>query len=168
MRKRTGKEDKERLKNISKKIKKHIRDKRGQKTRNATKSTSRIQGYQEHLERQIFEEKAIIPKIKDEKGETVTSRKRIANVFGKFSSKLFAEERQEDEDRESEEEETRTGKENEEGEAETASIPEFTEQDTQVAIVSLKKGKAGDSNGIKAEDISVRRRDEKVDERDLQ
>ena len=31
------------------------------------------------------------PKVKNEKGETITSRKGIANVFGEFYSKLHAE-----------------------------------------------------------------------------
>ena len=37
--------------------------------------------------------KTLIPKTKNEKGETVTSRKGIANVFGEFHSKLHDEER---------------------------------------------------------------------------
>ena len=34
--------------------------------------------------------KTLIPKIRDEKYEIITSRKGIANVFGKFYSKLFS------------------------------------------------------------------------------
>ena len=36
--------------------------------------------------------KTLIPKVKNAKGDTVTSRKEIANFFGKFYSKLYAEE----------------------------------------------------------------------------
>ena len=36
--------------------------------------------------------------MKKEKGETITSREGIANVFGEFYSKLFAEERFEEEE----------------------------------------------------------------------
>ena len=61
-----------------------------------------------------------------------------------------------DEELESEEMETRTGKENEEdGETKMKNILEFTEQEAQDAIDSLKKESAGDSNGIKAEDIKT-------------
>ena len=35
--------------------------------------------------------KTLIPKVKNDKGETITSRKVIANVFGEFYSKLYAE-----------------------------------------------------------------------------
>ena len=34
-------------------------------------------------------------------------------------------------------------------------IPEFTREELQAAIDRLKKGKAGDSNGIRAEDIKA-------------
>ena len=43
--------------------------------------------------------------------------------------------------------------ENEEAKEESESIPEFTEQEVQAAIDSLKKGISGDSNGIKADDF---------------
>ena len=39
----------------------------------------------------IWKKKTLIPKVKDDKGETITSRKGIANVFGEFHSKLHAE-----------------------------------------------------------------------------
>ena len=36
-------------------------------------------------------QRTLIPKVKNDKGETITSRKGIANVVGEFYSKLYAE-----------------------------------------------------------------------------
>ena len=36
-----------------------------------------------------MEEQTLIPKVKNDEGETITSRKGVANVFGEFCSKFF-------------------------------------------------------------------------------
>ena len=64
--------------------------------RKYTATTGGIQRNQENFEHQISEEKALIPNITDEKDDIITSRKGIADVFGKFYSKLFAEEQPDD------------------------------------------------------------------------
>ena len=57
--------------------------------------------------------RSLIPKVKNDKGETITSRKGIANVFGEFCSKLCAETQLGDEQQESQNMETRTSNEKE-------------------------------------------------------
>ena len=81
LRRSTPKEEKQRLKEVSKSIKKCIRDK---------KRVKRQQVIQRILE--DFKGVSNIPgiksakktKIKNERGEIITSRKGIANVFGEF------------------------------------------------------------------------------------
>ena len=94
--------------------------------------------------------------MKNDQGETITSRKGIANVFGEFYSKLYAEERLGEEVQDPHKSETRT---NTVGEScnddEKTEIPEFTQDEVQTAIDSLKNGKSSDSNGIRAEDIKT-------------
>ena len=55
--------------------------------------------------------RTLIPKVKNDKGETIRSRKEIANVFGEFYSKLFAEIQLGEEAQESQNIETKTSKE---------------------------------------------------------
>ena len=74
------------------------------------------------------------------------------SLFGEFYSKLYADEQCEEVEHDPHKSETRTkkgGKSNED--EEMKEIPEFTKNEVQAAIDSLKKGKASDSNGIRAE-----------------
>ena len=78
--------------------------------------------------------------MKNDKGETVTSRKRIANVFGEFFSKLYAEDQLGEEVQEAHNSETRMNIERESSIDEVKNeIPEFTQDEVQAAIDSLKK-----------------------------
>ena len=86
----TPKEEKQRLKEVSKCIKKCIRDKKRVKRQQAIqriledfKSVSNIPGIKS------AKKKVFITKIKNERGEIITSRKVIANVFGEFYKKLY-------------------------------------------------------------------------------
>ena len=88
----------------------------------------------------------LIPKVKNQQGETIKTRQGIADVFAKFYEDLY------------EVEDDCTGKgvalcaENEEEDPEQQNyIPEFTTNEIQDVIDRLKKGKAKDSNGIRAE-----------------
>ena len=93
--------------------------------------------------------RVLIIKIKNEKGEVITSRKGIANVFGEFYSKLYDEDQHDETEMESDKNET------ENDEKEMIEMPEITTDELQKAIKRLKKGKAADSNGIRAEDIKA-------------
>ena len=72
------------------------------------------------------------------RGESITSRKGIADTFGEFYKKLYEDiEKSNFEQDESDEEK----------------IPEITSEEIQAAICKLKSGKSPDGNGIRAEDI---------------
>ena len=79
--------------------------------------------------------------MKNEKGETNTSRKGIANVFGEFYSKLYSGERLAEEVQDPHNSETRMNTEREScnDDDEKNEIPEFTQDEAQTAIDSLKK-----------------------------
>ena len=84
--------------------------------------------------------KVLITKIKNDKGECITSRKGIDDVFGEFYKRLY-----EDNERDDFEHEI----------SEDRIIPEITTEELQNAIGKLKKGKFPDSNGRRAEDIKA-------------
>ena len=82
--------------------------------------------------------RVLITKIKNKKGECITSRKGIADTFGEFYKRLY-----EDSGKDNSEHEMRDDK----------RIPEITSEELQSAISKLKAGKSPDGNGIRAEDI---------------
>ena len=77
-RRHTPKEEKQRLKEVSKCIKKCIRDKKFARHPKEDSKVKNIPGIKSAKKR------VLITKIKNEKGEIITSRKGIANVFGEF------------------------------------------------------------------------------------
>ena len=98
----------------------------------------------------------LIPKAKNDKGETVTSRKGVANVFGEFYSKLCAENQLGEEVQDPQNLETRMNTEKKSCNEDVRNeIPEFTQDEVQAAIDSFKKGKASDNNRTWAEDIKT-------------
>ena len=98
----------------------------------------------------------LITKTKNEKGEVITSREGIANVFGEFYKKNY-------DDKEHEETEQEIGENANESSIDVHNkdtnemmiIPEITTEELQTAINRLKKDKSADSNGIRAEDIKA-------------
>ena len=85
----------------------------------------------------------LITKIKNEKGEIITSRKGIANVFGEFYKKRYDD---------NEQEETQQGI----GENENDSSLDMQNNNTnEMQSTNSKKGKPPDSKGIRAEDIKA-------------
>ena len=82
--------------------------------------------------------RVLITKIKNEKGECITSREGIADAFGEFCKILY-----EDKERDDFEHEM----------SDDRRIPEITTEELQSAISKLKTGKSPDSNGIRAQDI---------------
>ena len=104
----------------------------------------------------IWKEKNAHPESETDKGETITSRKGIAHVFGELCSKRYAETQPVEEAQESRNMETKTNKEKKSCSEDVKNeIPEFTQEEAQAAIDKLKKGKASDNNGIWAEDIKT-------------
>ena len=98
--------------------------------------------------------KVLITKIKNEKGEIITSRKGIANVFGEFCKKYTTTTEQDESEQEigENEDESSTDVHNN-NTSKMMRIPEITTDELQTAINRLKKGKSVDSNGIRAEEI---------------
>ena len=104
------KENKQQLKEVCKKIDKCIRDKKQiKKTRNISGSW-KISKASRTYRASNLKRSTLIPKVKNGKRETITSRKGTANVFGEFYSKLYAEERFEEKEHDPHISETRTRK----------------------------------------------------------
>ena len=82
--------------------------------------------------------RVLITKIKNEKGECITSRKGIANAFGEFYKRLYEDSEKDDSEHEM---------------SDDKRILEITTEELQSAISKLKTGKSPDGNGIRAEDI---------------
>ena len=82
--------------------------------------------------------RVLITKIKNEKGECITSRKGIADTIGEFYKRLYEDSEKDDSEHEMSDDKI---------------IPEITTEELQSAISKLKTGKSPDGNGIRAEDI---------------
>ena len=100
--------------------------------------------------------KVLITKIKNDKGECVTSRKGIADVFGEFYQRLYEDNEKDDSEQEVDDDDnySNTDVHNNDTE-ETAGIPDKTTEELQSAINKLKKGKSPDSKGIRADDVKA-------------
>ena len=88
----------------------------------------------------IAKKKVLITKIKNDKGECVTSRKGIADAFGEFYKRFY---------------EGNQGDVFEHEMSYDRRILEITTEELQNAICKLKRGKSPDSDGIRAEAIKV-------------
>ena len=98
--------------------------------------------------------KVLITKIKNDKGESITSRKGIADVFGEFYKRLYEDHEKDDSEHEVNDDGnySNTDAHNNDTE-ETAGIPDISTEEWQTAINKLKKGKSRDNKGIRADDI---------------
>ena len=133
-RRSTPKEEKQRLKELSKCTKKCFRDKKRVKRQKLIqriiedfKDVSNIPGIKSAKKKVLF------TKIKNERGEIITSRKGIANVFGEFYQKLY-----DDNDQDEYGNESRTDVHNNDTD-EMTRIPEIMTEELQAAINKLKK-----------------------------
>ena len=89
-------------------------------------------------------------------GRQSHQKKGIANVFGEFYSKLDAENQLGEKVQNPRNLETRMNTEQKSCDEDVRNeIPEFTQNEIEVAIDSLTKGIASDNNGILAEDIKT-------------
>ena len=89
-------------------------------------------------ESKTAKKRVLITKIKNEKGECITSRKGIVDAFGEFYKRLYEDSEKDDSEHEM---------------SDDKRIPEITTEEVQSAISKLKTGKSPDGNGIRAEDI---------------
>ena len=86
----TKEDDKERIREVSKKIKKCIRDKkRSERQQKIQKLLEEMRGTKNIANIKSAKRRILIPKIKTMKGEAITSRRGIADVFDEFYGKLY-------------------------------------------------------------------------------
>ena len=152
-----AREDKQQLKEVSKRIKECIRNKTKAKRIEAMKQIlEKFSGIKNISQIKSARKKTLILKTKNEKGETVTSRKGSANVFGEFHSKLHDEEKDVNGEYDHCRDEKNKRWRRQENEDKINEILEFSKNEVQAAIDCLeKKGKASDCNGVRAEDIEA-------------
>ena len=136
-RRKMPKEERQRLKDLSKKIKKCIREKM-KRQQDIERILEEFKGVRNIPRIKTAKKRVLITKIKNKKGECITSRKGIADTFGEFYKRLY-----EDSGKDKSEHKIRDDK----------RIPEITSEELQSAISKLKAGKSPDGNGIRAEDI---------------
>ena len=154
----TPKEEKQRLKEVSKNIKQCIRDNKRVKRQQVIqriledfKGVSNIPGIIS------AKKKVLITKIKNERGEIITLRKGIANVFAELYKRLYDDNEQGEYEREIRENGNESSIDVHINDTdEMTRIPEIAAGELQDAIIKLKKkGKSPDSDGIRAEDIKA-------------
>ena len=145
-RKTCGKHNKDRIREISKEIKKYIREnKRLRRQEKIQKILEKVKGTKNINSIKSAKKRILIPKVKNKEGEAVKTRQGIANVFAKFYEELYVGEDENDN------EDTMTNGETDQDDY----IDEFTTEEIQSAIDRKKKGKAKDSNGIRAEQLKI-------------
>ena len=132
-RKSTAKTEKEKISDISKKIKKCIRDnQRTKRQENTHKILEEVKGTRNISSVKSVKKRILIPKIKNKEGEAIRTRQGITNVFAKFYEDLHEGEEgytEEGMDSRTEDDKTDPGQHN--------SIPEFTKNEIQDAIDRL-------------------------------
>ena len=89
-RKTTAKHEKERIREISKKIKNCIRyNKRRIRYEKNQKMLEQVKGTRNISSIKSVKKRILIPKVKNKEGETIKTRQGIANVFAKFYEDLY-------------------------------------------------------------------------------
>ena len=137
-RRKMPKEEGQRLKELSKEIKNASEKKRMKRHHDIERILEEFKGVRNIPGIKTAKKRVLITKIKNKKGECITSRKGIADTFGEFYKRLYED----------------SGKDNSEHETkDDERIPEITSEELQSAISKLKAGKSPDGNGIRAEDI---------------
>ena len=97
-------------------------------------------GVRKSQESNMQKGRALITKIKNEKGGVITSRKGIANVFGEFYKQFYDDQEHEETEKENEENENESSIDVQNKDlSETMRIPEITTEELQTAINRLKK-----------------------------
>ena len=135
------KEEKQRLKDLSKSLKKCIREKKRMKRQqDIERILEEFKGVRNIPVIKTAKKRVPITKINNEKGECITSRKGIADAFGEFCKILY-----EDKERDDFEHEM----------SDDRRIPEITTEELQSAISKPNTGKSPDSNGIRAQDTKA-------------
>ena len=149
-RKNVAKTEKEKIREISREIKKRIREnKRKKRQEKIMKILEQVKGTRNIHSIKSVKKRILIPKIKNKVGEDVKTRQGIADAFAKFYEELYkGEEEQEENEHECiEHEEVES--------SQKGKIAEFAKEEIEAAIHRLKKGKARDSSGVRAEQLKI-------------
>ena len=149
--KNTAKNEKEKIREISKEIKKNIREnKRRKRQERIQKILEKVKVTKNIPSIKSVKRRILIPKIRNKEGEAEKTRQGIANVFAKFYEELYKGEDEKDD----ESKYVHIDQENADSSQEET-IPEFTKEEIQAAIHRLKKGKAKDNCGVRAEQLKI-------------
>ena len=156
-RRNTPKEEKQRLKEVSKCFKNVSEtEKRMKRQMDIQRILEDFKGVRNIPGIKSAKKRVLITKIKNEKGECITSRKGIADVFGEFYEKLYEDKEKDESEQELGEDENNSSTDvHNNNTEETARIPEITTEELQTAINKLKKGESPGRKGIRAEDIKA-------------
>ena len=136
------------LKEVSKQIRKCIRDRKRLNESLKSAEVSRTSLASNPRGRKCF-----FQKLKKTKRERITSRKGLANVFGEFYSKLYGSNETEEKLQNTSRHDTMAVEERINGEDNNKTIPLIIDEEIQAAINKLKKGETRDNNGIRVEEI---------------
>ena len=152
-RRSTPNEEKQRLKDLSKCIKNASEKKSMKRQQDIERILEDFKGVRNIAGIKSAKKKVLITK-KNDKGESITSRKGIADVFGEFYKGLYEDNEKDDSEHEVNDDGnySNTDVHNNDTE-ETAGIPEITTEELQTAINKLKTGNSPDNKGIRAKDI---------------
>ena len=139
-RRSTPNEEKQRLKGLSKCLKNASEEKEWRDSRTFKESLKTSKVYEISRESNQQRRKVLITKNKNDKGESITSRRGIADLFGEFYKRLYEDNEKDDSEHEVNDDgnHSNTDVHNNDTE-ETAGIPEITTEVLQTAINKLKK-----------------------------
>ena len=121
------------MKELSKCFKKCIRDKKLKRQHDFQRIFEDFKGVRNIPGIKSAKKKVLITNMKNDKGEIITSRKGIANVFGEFYRKLYDDNEQDEFGNESNIDVHISDTE------EMTRLPEITSEELQDAIMKLKK-----------------------------
>ena len=126
---------------MRKKIEKCIRDrKRSRRQEKIQRILEEFKGIENMSNIKPARKRTPSPKVKNEKDEVITSRKGIANIFGEWYGKLYADDPCEETELDIDKSETENDKRDQSsGGEEMTEIPQFKTEEFQAAIDRLKK-----------------------------
>ena len=155
-RRSTPKEEKQRLKEVSKCIKNVLEKKEWKDNKKSKRILEDFKGVRNIAGIKSAKKRVLITKIENDKGECITSRKGIADVFHEFYKRPYEDKEKDDSEHELGDDDNYSSTDvHNNNTEETAGIPEITTEELRTAINKLKKGKSPDSKGIRAEDVKA-------------
>ena len=150
-RKITAKHEKDQIREINKEIKKYPRKQKDEETGKNSEDIGKGERYKKYTQYQISEEANSLPQSQKQGWRSRKKRGKASQTYLQSFMKICTKEEEEHGD---EEMNSCTEQENAEP-SQSETIPEFTMEELQAAINRLKKGKARDSSGVRAEQLKI-------------